>query len=349
MAYRCISVLESASRSLPPPPLHILPPLRSHFFHLLFPITSYFGSRPSLRVRAESTTSPFQTLDDLSEALRVAPAVDHKNIGIEVGAVYTALQSTNTLKKWGRAAAEGVARRNVFPNELTRAGLINADKLAVPSVRNDAAFLFTVVAASSVGAVAASFLPGDWGFFSSYLIGGISLGVLAIGSINPALLQVFIDRFSRVFPDYRERITRHEAAHFLVAYLLGVPVGYYSLDLGREQTMLMEAKLQARLFEKNLEDGDIDLLAVVAAAGIAAEGTKYEEVIGQTADLMLLQRILTRSTKKLNDQQQQSVTRWAVWRAANLLKENQKEYEALMAAMDRGATVSECVQAIEQA
>jgi hypothetical protein len=38
-------------------------------------------------------------------------------------------------------------------------------------------------------------LPGDWGFFSSYLAGGVTLGVLAIGSINPGLLQFAIDRF----------------------------------------------------------------------------------------------------------------------------------------------------------
>jgi hypothetical protein len=58
----------------------------------------------------------------------------------------------------------------------------------------------------------------------------------------------------------------------------------------------------------------------VIAAGIAAEGLKYEEVMGQTADLFDLQRILLRSKSKLSAQQQQNITRWAVWRAAALLK-----------------------------
>ena len=41
--------------------------------------------------------------------------------------------------------------------------------------------------------------------------GSISLVVLGIGSTQPGLLQYFIDKFSLVFPDYRERVTRHGA------------------------------------------------------------------------------------------------------------------------------------------
>lgn len=87
---------------------------------------------------------------------------------------------------------------------LLQVGIKNPDTLSTPSVRNDAAFLITVVLSSSVVATLAGvFLPGDWGFFTSYLIGGISIAVLAIGSINPGILQFFIDSFSLVFPDYK--------------------------------------------------------------------------------------------------------------------------------------------------
>jgi hypothetical protein len=244
--------------SHPHPPLTTLP--------LFLPPKTFFtvNNRP-LSVRASSTPAVdvSKTFDELSDScsyLQSAPPVEQKDLSKPVAEAYGKLASAGAIPKWGKVAAAGLNRRNVFPNELTRAGLKNPERLAIPSVRNDAAFLFSVVATTSVLAVAASTLPGDWGFFSSYLIGGISLVVLAIGSVNPGLLQVAINTFSTLFPDFRERILRHESAHFLVAYLLGLPVCGYNLDLGREQTALVEAKLQARLFERNLEDTDIDIL-----------------------------------------------------------------------------------------
>ena len=50
-----------------------------------------------------------------------------------------------------------------------------------------------------------------------YLTGGISIAVLAVGSTAPGLLEFAIGKFSSIFPDYRERVLRHEAAHFLCA------------------------------------------------------------------------------------------------------------------------------------
>lgn len=67
-----------------------------------------------------------------------------------------------------------------------------------------------------------------------------------IPTSTPALVQAAIDWFSQVFPDYRERVVRHEAAHFLTGYLLGVPVGAYSLTVSKEHTDFAEAQLQAR-------------------------------------------------------------------------------------------------------
>jgi hypothetical protein len=75
---------------------------------------------------------------------------------------------------------------------------------------------------------------GDWGFFGSYLSGGLAIVVLAVGSVAPGLLTFATDKFSQIFPDYRDRVLRHEAAHFLVGYLLGVPIVYYDLAIGRE-------------------------------------------------------------------------------------------------------------------
>jgi hypothetical protein len=69
-----------------------------------------------------------------------------------------------------------------------------------------------------------------------------------------------------------------------------------------------ETKIQKRLIERQLEDAEIDQLACMAVAGIAAEGQKYPEVMGQNADLLDLQRIILRGKSRLSDSQQQNLT-----------------------------------------
>ena len=95
-----------------------------------------------------------------------------------------------TLKKWG--GAEVPARRSLLQGELRQAGIKAPEKIAQISVRNDAAFLISVVGTTSVAAVVLGQLPGDWGFFSAYLTGGIALAVLAVGSVSPGILQVCV-------------------------------------------------------------------------------------------------------------------------------------------------------------
>jgi hypothetical protein len=83
-------------------------------------------------------------------------------------------------------------------------------------------------------------------------------------------------------------------------------------------------------------------------AGVAGEGRWSETVVGQTADLFDLQKVLTRARPPLSPSAQQNATRWAVWTAAKLLRDRDAEYEALCGAMDRGASLADCVRAIEK-
>jgi len=303
-----------------------------------------------LAVSASTSTAPlWSTLDDEINYYKTAPPSEKDSAAIL--STYTKLAEADGLKKWGDIVGKPVLnRRNLFPNELKQVGILDPAAIGVPSVRNDAAFLGTVVIGTSLVAVLAGIvLPGEWGFWGTYLSGGISIAVLAIGSTAPGLLQVFINKFSTVFPDYRERVVRHEAAHFLTAYLAGVPVTGYSLDIGKEHTDLAEAKLQRKVYQGKLEEDDLNQLAVVSMAGIASEATKFEEIVGQNADLMDLQRMMNKSATKLSDSQQQNLTRWAVYSAASVLRTYPKEYDALIAAMEARKSVSECIKAIESA
>lgn len=256
------------------------------------------------------------------------------------------LNQVGWAQKWN--SQPYVSRRTTFLRELTTLGIKNAENLAIPSTRNDAAFLVTVVGSTSFIAVLAGQLPGDWGFFVPYLVGSISLVVLGIGSTAPGLLQAAIDIFSSTFSDYKERVVRHEAAHFLVAYLLGVPIVGYSLDIGKEHVNLVDEKLQKRLYSGQLDEKELDRLAVVSMAGLAAEGLRYDKVVGQSADLFSLQRLINRSKPQLSKDQQQNLTRWAVLLAASLLKNNTKIHEALMSSMSQKLSVIECIETIEK-
>ncbi|KAM7513682.1 hypothetical protein LguiA_003817 [Lonicera macranthoides] len=257
------------------------------------------------------------------------------------------LSEAGWAKRW--SSQPYVSRRTTSLRELTTLGIKNAENLAIPSVRNDAAFLFTVVGTTGFLGVLAGQLPGDWGFFVPYLIGSISLVVLGVGSTAPGLLQAAIGGFSTFFPDYQDRIARHEAAHFLVAYLIGLPILGYSLDIGKEHVNLIDQRLEKLIYSGQLDSKEVDRLAVVAMAGLTAEGLKYDKVIGQSADLFTLQRFINRSKPSISKDQQQNLTRWAVLFAGSLLKNNIVLHEALMSAMLKKATVLECIEAIENA
>ncbi|GMI86634.1 hypothetical protein like AT2G21960 [Hibiscus trionum] len=300
-------------------------------------------SERQLQIRASSSSSAAAPDVDLNT---LESAISKK----DSDAVKEALDQLTQIgwaKKW--SSQPYVSRRTTSLRELTSLGIKNAENLAIPSVRNDAAFLFTVVGTTGFLGVLAGQLPGDWGFFVPYLIGSISLIVLAVGSISPGLLQAAIGGFSTFFPDYQERIARHEAAHFLIGYLLGLPILGYSLDIGKEHVNLIDEKLEKLIYSGQLDAKELDRLAVVAMAGLAAEGLKYDKVVGQSADLFTLQRFINRSQPKLSNDQQQNLTRWAVLFAGSLLKNNKEIHEALMSAMSKKATVLECIQAIENA
>ncbi|XP_021887452.1 uncharacterized protein LOC110806816 isoform X2 [Carica papaya] len=331
--------------SLPnPKPVFIFNPF-GNYYNYHPQINHKFFSTKHLQTRnaASSSSSPAAPGVDLNT---LQTAIDKKDSD-GVKEALDKLSEAGWAKKW--SSQPYVSRRTTSLRELTTLGIKNAENLAIPSVRNDAAFLFTVVGTTSLLAILAGQLPGDWGFFLPYLIGSISLIVLAVGSISPGLLQAAIAGFSSFFPDYQERIATHEAAHFLIAYLLGLPILGYSLDIGKEHVNLIDERLQKLIYSGQLDAKELDRLAVVAMAGLAAEGLKYDKLVGQSADLFTLQRFINRSKPQLSKDQQQNLTRWAVLFAGSLLKNNEVIHEALITAMTNRATVLECIQAIEKA
>ncbi|KAI3689537.1 hypothetical protein L2E82_47497 [Cichorium intybus] len=154
---------------------------------------------------------------------------------------------------------------------------------------------------NSAHLVLAGQLPGDWGFFVPYWIGSISLVIVGVGSISPGLLQAAIGGFSTFFADYQDRIARHEAAPFLIAYLLRLPFLGYSLDIGKENVNLIDENLEELIYSGQLDSKELDRLVnkstqllsialfdyIVAEPGkfVADECEKFQLLAGRTSEL----------------------------------------------------------------
>lgn len=299
------------------------------------------------RVNLQAARSDYAELEEVLNEYKSAPPSVKYEITADIKKACETLKSNGTLKKWGVETESLPERRPISIGELRMMGIKDPQAIAQISVRNDAAFLISVVGVSSVLAVVLGQLPGDWGFWGAYLTGGISIAVLAIGSTNPGILQFAIDSFSKIFPDYKERVVKHEAAHILAAHVLGVPVAGYSLMLGKEHTDLAEAALQQRLIERTLDQQEVDRLSIIAMAGATAEAMNFDEVMGQNADMLDLQRIMWRSSSKMSNAQQQNQTRWAAYQAASIMRKYKNEYQALIDIMNAGGSVNDCIVTLE--
>jgi hypothetical protein len=164
-----------------------------------------------------------------------------------------------------------------------------------------------------------------------------TLGNLVIGSL------------SRLAPEQRQRVIHHEAGHFLVAHLLGIPVTDYSLTAldawrkgfpGQGGVQFDTAALEGPLATGHLPAQLLNRYCTVWMAGIAAEQLTYHDALGGQDDCQKLAGLwqqLGRSQQAARTQQ-----RWATLQARTLLEQHSTAYTALVQALETGEAVSDC-------
>lgn len=181
------------------------------------------------------------------------------------------------------------------------------------------------------------------------------LGVATLDTLNwqGQLGTLFVDWFNQFSPDHRNRVVRHEAGHFLAAHLLEIPVTGYTLTAWAAFRQ-GQAGLGGVSFELpepvNLEQGVIpaqwvDRYCTVWMAGAVAETLVYGEAQGGADDRQKF-RMLWAQFKR-PDAEGALKERWATLQAKTLLQTHWAAYEALVQAMETGATVEECRSVIE--
>jgi len=216
--------------------------------------------------------------------------------------------------------------------------------------------LIGATVASLAWAVGTDALGLDSGlrFAGTYLIAGIPIGVVAIGSVAPGILFLPIEAYRGLTATAEEkqtrgqRVCRHEASHLLTAYCLGLPIEGVSAGTKGPQVVVYDEET-AQQPGQLIESDRIPALATVAVSGLMAEADAYGKALGAGEDLQLLNQILLRAKPPIPAQKQQDTTRYAALTAWTIIKKHPAAYDAITAALSEGKGLSACLAAAEQA
>jgi len=198
--------------------------------------------------------------------------------------------------------------------------------------------------------------------------------------------NLLVDLVSRQSSEYRQRILRHEAGHFLTAHLLDVPVQSYTLSAweamksglpGLGGVIFDTESIEADLAAGSLSAQQINRYSIIWMAGIAAENQAYGNAQGGQDDQAKLRLLWQQikggaSPEKSSEKstagsvniapvseppqtiQTQTIRavdtqlRWALLQAQTLLEKQASAYEALVEAMASSASVEECCAQIDR-
>lgn len=165
---------------------------------------------------------------------------------------------------------------------------------------------------------------------------------------------LLIDWLSQGTPDYRERIVRHEAGHFLAAYLLDIPVESYTLTAwdawragvpGNAGVVFNADAIEAEVEQGTLSAQQLNRYCTVWMAGIAAEQLSYGNSKGGQDDWLKLQQLWQQLDRPF--QEVSLKRRWSVLQAKTLLEKQSAAYHALVEAMEQGKSVDSCCEIID--
>jgi hypothetical protein len=178
------------------------------------------------------------------------------------------------------------------------------------------------------------------------LLGFFTIDSVSLRGTGATLL---VDTFAGFSAEHRSRVVRHEAGHFLVAHLLGIPITGYALNAWESLQQGHPARGGVRFADSEvlseLEGGTLsaqlfDRYCTVWMAGIAAETLVYDTARGGAEDRTKLRAILAQNRRSATDAQLKE--RWATLQAKTLIESHLDAYEALVTAMEKRTPVAEC-------
>lgn len=182
----------------------------------------------------------------------------------------------------------------------------------------------------------------------------LALATLDQASWNGTLGNLLVNSLTRLSGETRQRVLHHEAGHFLVAYLLDIPVTDYTLNAwdawrkgipGSGGVQFSTTPLDTPLATGQIPASLLNRYCTVWMAGIAAEKHVYGKAQGGQDDrqkFFLLWQQLQRPVQEVPMRQ-----RWATLQAQHLLDTHSTTYHALVTAMAAGTSVEGCLNLLQ--
>ncbi|PZO36674.1 MAG: hypothetical protein DCF19_20945 [Pseudanabaena frigida] len=215
--------------------------------------------------------------------------------------------------------------------------------------------IFTITMMSLVGTMVG---------LSPVVPSAIAISLLSIWGIDIGFWQGKFGAYSQAWlrarsPKYRERVSYHEAGHFLAAHILGFKVVSYKIAgiVGKSLGEVLaddaaftgieggvEIELEKSPSSVNYSANLLDRYCTVYMAGLAAEQLMCEgETEGGLDDIKRLRQAISHLPNPMTQE------RWALLNARNLLSDRRSVLVTLAAQMLNGASVEECCQTIDLA
>jgi len=264
------------------------------------------------------------------------------------------LKGSGSATKWQSATLSADGAENPTEARVRAATGINGakDLLSQEEVSNDQLGALTagVFVISAVLAIASgALIGGNVGATFTYLFAVLPIVFLGVGSSSPGVIVALYGIVRGAAEDLAasERRRRHESAHLVAGYKLGLPVAEYSAGDRPRVEFYYE---QGRPYSRD----EAETLACVALSGAVGECEAFGQARGAQQDFADLQDIFDRVQPPLTPAEQQSATRRACLNAYGVLygKRSRKDDAAVKAvddAMARGGSLSEVVCALENA
>ena len=283
----------------------------------------------------------------------------------EMTDMYTTLKDQGHLKLFGAIDKDNLpvgGSHTVRPSMLEEITQMTM-KALTPTPSN--LLLYAGVGVAFLEGVASVTLGLNLNFlFTMTLLLALADRILLNGAISESFVKI-------LSPETQTKITKHEAGHFLCAYLLGCPVEGYVLSAWgalndsrfgargvNAGTSFYDPILSSQISSNKVGRSSIDRYSIIVMAGIAAEAVEYGRADGGAGDEMALITFLSQlnggkagstGTLAWNDITIRNQARWGATQAVMLLREYKVCYDALVDALERGGTLGDCIYAIEKA